>query len=306
MDVLRIYQDFGINHATEGHKHCRDGWVNTECCWCSGNPGLHLGWNIEDEYFYCWRCGSHPPIKTLSAILNLPTTETYKIINQYGVVRSYVKKKPVGKKDFILPTDLTELTPQHKKYLKERKFNPDKLEKIWGLKSTGPLSYVFGDDKDYDYRFRLFIPIHWNGELVSFDTRIAKDIPKDSPLAKYKACPVNREIKERKKILYGNQEAWGDIGIGVEGPTDVWRLGETACATSGIKYTQEQVKVIANNFKKFAVVFDDEPQAVKQGRKLVKDLQFRNVDAYQVKIKGDPGSMSDSDAKKLVKNILNK
>lgn len=158
------------------------------------------------------------------------------------------------------------------------------------------------DEKEYDYRFRIFIPVHWNGEMVSFDSR---DITNLSD-AKYKACPVDREIRERKKILYGNQEAWGTTGICVEGPTDVWRLGEDSFAVSGISYTQEQVKEMTRVFTKVAVVFDDEPQAVKQGKKLVKDLQFRNVDAYQVKIKGDPGEMMNSDAKKLVKSILNK
>lgn len=183
-----------------------------------------------------------------------------------------------------------------------REYNPSKLEKIWGLKGTGPLSYLQEGKDEYDYRFRIFIPIMWNGEMVSFDTRDITGFAE----AKYKACPVDREIKERKKILYGNQEAWGNIGICVEGPSDVWRLGESAFATSGISYTQEQVKEMARIFKKVAVVFDDEPQAIAQGRKLVKDLQFRNVEAYQVKIKGDPGDMSSNDAKKLVKSILNK
>ena len=302
MDVLQIYIDYGIDYATEGHRHCRDGWVNTPCPFCSGNPGLHLSWNIEDEFFLCWRCGYHPPVKTLSTLLTLPTKETLALIKNYGVVRSYVKKIPVGKKEFILPFGVTKMRPRHRHYLKERFFSPDKVEKLWGVKGTGPLSYLQDGKKEYDYRFRLFIPIHWNSEFVSFDTR---DITNRSD-SKYKACPVNREIKERKRILYGNQEAWGDTGICVEGPTDVWRLGESAFATSGISYTPEQVREMAKIFKKIAVVFDDESQAVKQARKLVKDLQFRNVDAYQVKIKGDPGQMLQHKANTLVKNILNK
>ena len=50
MDVLRLYQDYGVDHLTEGHKHCRDGWVNTPCPFCSGNDGYHLGWNLYDNY----------------------------------------------------------------------------------------------------------------------------------------------------------------------------------------------------------------------------------------------------------------
>lgn len=302
MDVLRLLQDYGIDHVTEGHKHSRDGWVNTRCPFCSGNEGMHLGWDIESEYWKCWRCGYHPPIKTLSVLLSLPTNETIALIKNYGVVRSYVKKIPVGKKEFILPSGITALKPRHKAYLKAREFSPNKIERLWGVKGTGPLSYLQDGDFEIDYRFRIFVPINWNSELVSFDTRGITG----KTDAKYKACPVNREIKERKRILYGNQEAWGNIGICVEGPTDVWRLGESSFAVSGISYTQDQVKEMAKIFTKIAVMFDDEPQAVKQGKKLVKDLQFRNVDAYQVKIKGDPGSLGSSTANKLVKQILNK
>lgn len=276
--------------------------MNTECPFCSGNPGLHLSWNIEDEFFLCWRCGSHPPVKTLSALLNVSTKEVYNIIKNYGVVRSYVKKQTKGKLEFVLPSGITDLKERHRKYLKGREFSPDRLEKLWNIQGTGPLSFLNDNGKEIDYRFRIFIPIYWNGEVVSFDTRDITGLSE----AKYKACPVNREIKERKKILYGNQEAWDTTGIIVEGPTDVWRLGESAAATCGISYTQEQVREIARIFKKVAVVFDDDPQAVKQAIKLVKELQFRNVDAYHVKIKGDPGGMGSHKANKLVKNILGK
>jgi hypothetical protein len=290
---------------TEGHKHCRAGWVNTPCPFCSGNEGLHLGWNLEEGYYKCWRCGWHPPIKTLSLLLSLPTSKVLELVKNYGVLRTYKKALPKNKKEFVLPFGVTDLKDNHKRYLKTREFSPDKITKLWGVKGTGPLSYLNGE---IDYRFRLFIPINWNGEMVSFDSRDITGLAK----GKYKACPIDREVVERKKILYGNQEAWGDTGIGVEGPTDVWRLGESSCAFSGIEYTQEQVQQVAKIFKKFAVVFDgatvkgEESQAKKQARKLVKDLQFRNVDAYSVSIKGDPGSMSPNDAKKLVKSILNK
>lgn len=309
MDVLRIYQDYGIEHLTEGHKHCRPGYVNTQCPFCTGNFGYHLSWNIEENYFVCWRCGYHPPVTTLTALLKVPTKETLAIIKNYGILRSYVKKIPKGKQEFKLPFGITDMKSSHRRYLKDRGFSPDKIEKVWGVKGTGPLSYLHDKNgKEYDYRFRLFIPINWNSELVSFDTRDTTDLAE----AKYKACPVDMEIIERKHILYGNQEAWESTGIGVEGATDVWRLGEQACAFSGIKYTQEQVKEVAKVFKKFAVVFDgpinkgEETQARQQAKKLVKDLQFRNVDAYVVNIKGDPGKLSTREAKKLVKNILNK
>lgn len=303
MDVLRIYQDFGVDHATEGHKHCRDGWVNTACPHCSGNEGLHLGWNIFEEYYRCWRCGWHAPIKTLSLILNLSENEVRQTVKSYGILRSDVKKKTIIKQELKFPSSMTKLKDRHKAYLKAREFNPDKLAKIWGLKGTGPLSYLETKDRIVDYRLRIIIPFEWNADFVTFD---ARDITNQQP-EKYKACPIEMEKYEHKKIVYGKQEAWSDTIICVEGPSDAWRLGpENAIATSGIEYTPEQVRVIANSFKKVIVMFDDDPQAIRNGRRLVKDLQFRGIESYQHNIKGDPGSMDQKSADKLVRKLLNK
>lgn len=35
MDIVRLYQDYGVDHRTEGHKHCRPGQclqiINIRC-----------------------------------------------------------------------------------------------------------------------------------------------------------------------------------------------------------------------------------------------------------------------------------
>jgi len=103
--------------------------------------------------------------------------------------------------------------------------------------------------------------------------------------------------------LYGKQEYWTDTGICVEGPTDVWRFGFQAFATSGIKYTPAQVRVIAKTFKRIFVVYDDDPQAVIQAKKLVAELQFRGLKAIRVTIEGDPGSMKQDEADYFVKQL---
>ena len=301
MDIYRLYQDYNIPIAPEGHKHQRYGWVNIECPFCSGivgnNPGYHLGWNEDYEYFFCWRCGWHPPVKTISLLLNITKNDAEKILIQYGVNRSIrVYKKEKDKQPFQLPIGSSELTKQHEMYLQKRGFDVNHITKLWKLKATGPI----GKLGKTDYRFRIIIQFYWNVEIVSFDSR---DITNQQP-EKYKACPKEREIIEHKRILYGNQDYWTSTGIGVEGPTDVWRLGPNSVATSGIIYKPQQVRIIAQSFKRFAVVYDDEPQAQKQARKLVAELKFRGVDAWNVKIKGDPGNMKQKDADELVKSII--
>ena len=299
MDVLRLYRDFSVPHATDGHKHTRAGWVNTSCPHCSGNVGMHLGWNLHDEYFMCWRCGWHPPVDTLSKLLRVNKFETANILKHYGINKSIIKEIPKDKKPFKFPSGIQEeLREVHKRYLISRKFDPKVIEDVWKIKSAGPVSSLDG----ISYANRIIIPFYWNGQAISFDSR---SVSPDSEV-RYKACPIEREDIEHKSILYGNQEEWESTGIGVEGPTDVWRLGARACATSGIKWRHRQVRVIAQTFKRFAVVFDDDPQAVVQANKLVAELKARNVDAWRVPIKGDPGGLSDREAKELVKSILNK
>ncbi len=306
MDILRLYRDFSIPHVTEGHKHARPGWVNAECPFCTGNPGFHLGWNINGEYFMCYRCDWHPPVKTVSELLHLPIPEVLNILPEYGVNRSTEYVKPKGKLDFKFPSGVTELLPHHKKYLEKRGFNISELIKLWDIKSLGHLGGVLSGEGHvrYVYNHRVLIPFRWNGEVVTFDTRDVTDKQQD----KYKACPKEREKIEHKTILYGNQEAWGSTGIIVEGPTDVWNLGEKAGAVSGIKYTAQQVITIATTFKKGAVVFDPEPQAQKKAHQLVEELRLMGKDFVNIKLNGknDPGNLPKQEAKDLVKYIINK
>jgi DNA primase len=108
-----------------------------------------------------------------------------------------------------------------------------------------------------------------------------------------------------KHILYGKQSEWKDTIIIVEGITDVWRFGSAACACFGIKYTSQQLRFIAKNFTKVAVCFDGgELQAATQANRLIAELQFRGVEAFRVDITGDPGSMKQSEADYLVKQLL--
>lgn len=296
MDIVRLYKDFGVDHATEGHKHTRPGWVNTECPFCEGNPGLHLGWSLNEEFYVCWRCGWHPPVKTVAELLHISFEEASKLLLQYGINRTVIPTKEIIKRKFKFPSNTLALSSNHKAYLKGRGFDWREIEEKWQIKGTGPISTL----GDFSYKFRIIIPFIWNGQVVSFDSR---DITNKQP-NKYQACPSEFETIGHKDILYGNQEMWNSkLGICVEGPTDVWRMGELSFATSGIKYKNTQVRIIANTFERVAVIFDDDIQAQVQAKKLVAELKFRGVDAFNVEIKGDPGSLSKEEAKQLIKSI---
>lgn len=302
MNIESLYQDFSIPFVTEGqHKHARSGWVNCECPWCSsggGHEGFHMGYNLQSNFCSCWRCGSHPVVPTIAKLLKIREQEAYHVIKRYGLLIPHLPKESTANRlQFTLPSGIGPLQGNHRKYLEGRNFDPDKLEHDWGLLGTGPISLL---DK-IDYRFRIIIPFEWDEIQVSFDSR---DITGKHP-SKYMACPKNRELIPHKSILYGKQGEWGTTGIIVEGPTDVWRFGSKSAATSGIKYTPKQVRLIASTFKRVAVCFDGgESQAITQANLLVGELRFRGCDAFRVDIEGDPGSMNQEEANYLVKQLI--
>lgn len=294
MNITQLYTDYNIQTAPPEHRHYRTGWVNVQCPFCTGNPGYHLG--FSNGHYYCWRCGFHPLYHTLAKLLHTNVDEAREIARQYGGVA--VTREPVVKirrRAHRLPTDTWPMTDRHKQYLAGRGFDPERLEREWMLLGTGPAARL----DNIDFKHRILAPIIWKDEQVSFQCR---DVTGKSRL-KYLTCPRERELTQHKHILYGKYENWIEIGMIVEGITDVWRLGPHAFATFGIEYTHEQVALIAKLFKIVAVIFDPDPQAIKQANKLVSELQFRNVNAWRIGIGCDPADMKQDDANYLVKQL---
>ena len=303
MDILQLFDDFNIPYYTEGYKYCREGWVNVDCPFCIGNPGPHLGFEIATSHFNCWRCGHHWTEETLSKLLNLPFSAVKDVMKSYGQYVSIEKKRSLKFEPFPfkLPSNLQPLQKAHRQYLERRKFDPDKLEKLWSLQASGPISTLKTNGKTLHYSHRIIIPFTWDNKIVSFDSR---DIT-GKAMNKYQACPKERETIPHKAIVYGLQQYWTDRIVVVEGPTDAWRFGVNSVAVSGIKFTLAQVRVLAKTFKTVHVCFDGgEIQARKQADELVASLRARNVDARRVDITGDPGGMDQKEADYFVKQFI--
>ncbi|HSH52442.1 MAG TPA: hypothetical protein VK982_12030 [Bacteroidales bacterium] len=303
MGITELYQHFNVDYKTGGNKHCTAGWANIHCPFCPGSDDYHLGVHIRTGRFYCWRCGWKPTPKAIAKIIGVSEQKAKELIRQYKINTGSKSAAPEQKekiqfKPHRLPKPYSNLQKQHKKYLKKRGFDPDYLEQEWGLLGTGPVSYL---DK-IDYKNRIIIPIFWKNQQVSFQTR---DITGKSD-KKYIACPKVREKILHQDILYGKN--WSrDTAICVEGVTDVWKLGDSAFAVFGIGFRQMQVRLIAKMFKRVIILFDEEPQAIKQGEILKAELAFRGVDVHQEILKGkDPGDMEQDDADYLVKQLLRK
>jgi hypothetical protein len=299
LNIIKLYEDYSIPIWTEG-PNCQPGWVNTTCPWCD-DISNHLGYSLEEDYYHCWRCKWHSTVDTVAKLIGVSAREAKTIIRQYSegyIRRASEPKVTIHRKAFKFPTGVGSLQPNHKRYLESRRFDPDELEYDWDLIGTGPISSL--DEKEYKHR--IIAPIFWDGKIVSFQGR---DITNRHKL-RYKACPQDRELIPHKTILYGKQTSWTEIGIIVEGITDVWRFGPLVCATLGIEFTRQQVRLISKLFKRIFVVYDNQPQAAEQAKRLTNELGFRGREAYNITVPNysDPASMPQDEADYFVKQLI--
>jgi len=299
MSIERLLRDYNIPFVMPGeHHHCSEGWVNINCPFCGGD-NYHLGINTEHSGSHCWRCGGHHTTKVISKVLDISNSEANGILTKYQRGgKATTKEAKVSIYPLKLPYPTIKLNEVGKRYLRGRGFDPERLEREWGVLQTGPTCFL--DMARYDNR--ILIPIYWGREMVSFQSR---DITGESE-KKYLACPSRREKTKHKNVVYGKEERWPETDslIIVEGITDVWRLGGYSVATFGISFTTEQVLLLSKMAGRFFIIFDNEPQAQEQARKLAVKLKALGRRAYVETVEEDPGSMKQEEADYLVKNLL--
>ena len=303
-DFLRFCVDHNVSVLQDGSKHCRPGWVQLEqdCMFCEGNEGHHLGYNLQDHYFHCWRCGHKHHNVVIAALLNVTprSQEVYEALQEYKDVVSDIskrkKKKTKKAQECVWPFGTAPLQTAHRNYLRKRGFaSPTRLARLWGLQGTG----CWGP-----YKYRIIAPVYYNRQLVSYQGR---DISGKSAL-RYKACSQKDEVKDHKHCLYGSWLAPGDTVVVVEGILDAWRLGPGAVATFGINYTTAQLNLLSK-YTNCYIFFDSaDPQARAQAKGLAEDLSVLNmngtIQVLTTRKWKDPGEMPQVEANKLMRRIF--
>jgi len=289
INIIKFYRDHHIPYFVEGTEHTRPGWVQTQCPYCSGRVGDHLGFNQAFGYFNCWRCGPHPVIFTLSRQTGMTASAVRSIIGSYQTRRPVKPVKiEVRRYAFKFPSGTGQIAKAHEKYLVKRNYKPAEVERVWQVMGTGPVAVLDG----IDYKFRLVVPIILDNKIVSFQ---ARDITGKARL-RYLACPKQRELLDHKFTLYGlDQCNDNERVVIVEGIFDAWRIGPGAVATFGIQYTKQQVHRLVDSFTKALVVYDDELQAQRQARQLQGMLEMYGITTDVGTAPGDPDTFSKKD-----------
>lgn len=310
-NARRFFQDNNIPFVDGGHKHCRPGWVNVACPFCTGNSGYHLGYceDKSQEYagaFVCWRCKGKHPIRAIKALTGTTNAQAKGIFHAYkGRIITGGHKHNKSRvdpnlifRDTKLPKGCVEISesPAAAEYTIKRKYVPKYLTEVWGVKATTYKGI---------YKFRLVVPITFNGKIVSYQCR---DYTGKSEVP-YMACKMEDEQIHHKNMVGGFDQA---IQYGVthpvlvEGFFDAFRLGPGAVCCFGIAYRSEQIRFIAEHFKGVSVLFDGgEKQARARSRTICTELSHRGLDVQEVLLdKGDPDELPASEARKLMDTLI--
>lgn len=302
MDFTQFCHDFGVTFS-----HTRAGWVSVHCPFCAGSKDFHLGYSVQNDFFTCWRCGWKPKEKVVAALANVSAAESKKIINRYGgTIKSRKNRKSaiveVKRKGFKHPSRIDALTNAHKRYLLKRGFDPEYIIERYKVLGTGPASSMDG----LDMKWRLIIPIFFNGKEVSWQSRNIKDYGKGNPKQKYKyiTCGKDRERIFHKELLYNfDQAKQFDWCVVCEGILDVWRLGAPAVATFGTKYKMKQVQLL-KQFKTVFIAFDPDPAGQENAKKLKAQLEWAGAKVQNItNMPCDPGDMKQAYADKFMENL---
>lgn len=296
MDFLKLCQDYNLPIAPHGHKHHIRGWVNTVCPFCTGNPGYHLGYELSTKGsgFSCLRCGGHGGVSTIARLLRISNTNAASVIENYGG-RAYLAQAQKRREwqistSIAPPLGTTKLATLGRKYLKQRNFDPDEIEKLYHVQETGFVG---------PYRGRIVIPVMFAGYMISYVCRSYTGSE-----TRYMACPTDKEAIPAKDILYNIDNVPNKQRIVVvEGITDVWRLGDGAVATLGTKVTPSQLNFLIQ-FARVVLIRDMDNAGSVAFTELQARLRAFRIPTSVIKIDAeDAAALDPREAKYLMKTV---
>jgi hypothetical protein len=257
-NIRDILVEYNIPFAGEEHKHGRLGWVQVDCPWCGPGTGkYHLGISLSTGAASCWRCGRKNTALVLARLTGEQQRAMRERVDATNMVAAPVRKTG----QLVLPPGRRPLLPGHRTYLAKRGLDPDEIAETWGVEAIGQASGAWRA-----YRWRLFIPVHHHGEIVSWTTRAIKKSAKQ----RYLSASMEQEAVAHKTLLYGADMCHHAIIIH-EGPIDVWATGPGAVATCGTAYTEAQLLAMSR-YPVRVVCFDADTEAQARARELADAL----------------------------------
>lgn len=282
MTIQEILSDLKVEYIESGHHHARSGWVQLKFCPFCSSDNYHLGFNLQSKYFFCWRCRWHSASKVLQA-LGMPSgraRDVFRTLDAFGVETTRLRATKAQE-----PPEIGPLAPAHIDYLEGRGFNPEEITQVWGVKGIGLATRL---------KWRIYIPITYEGRVVSWTTRAIGDRVSQ----RYISASAAEEEINHKELIYGNEHISHSVVI-CEGPFDVWKIGPGAGAVFGTAFSSAQVRKLARIPRRF-VCFDSSKEAQVSAKDLASQLScFPGITENILIDAKDPGSASPKEIRQI-------
>jgi hypothetical protein len=166
------------------------------------------------------------------------------------------EKKPIKLPDKCLPIVNLDASHHAIKYLEGRAFKIDYLFRSFSV------LYCL-DDPNPMVAGRIIIPFYMNTQLVGWQARCIGE-PESDNVPKYYTAPGT----QRNQTLYNYDNAKSfPFGVLVEGPTDVWRVGNTGVAPLGSAVSRTQIQLLQVAWKDGGIGLMLDPDYIKKPRK---------------------------------------
>ena len=300
MNIIEFLEENDIRIWYEG-KNVSDGYIGIRCRFCEDSSN-HMGIRVKDLKVTCWKCGQHSLADLVKEILECNDKQAYRIARS---IERDEDIKPTAHIEYsdseslknILPTNTRDIFPRvHLQYLRSRGFNARKIIRKYNLKA------VYHSGK---YKYRIIIPCYMEGRLVSFTSR---DIT-DSQDPKYLAASKRETNFPPDRCVYNlDSVPQGGNAMLLEGPFDVFRMGDGAFCFFGIQCTGMRIlEVKKKKINKLYIFYDAETRAQRQARHVARALApvVRHVEIVNIRNsllrekKADPGSLSNEQAMRI-------
>jgi hypothetical protein len=299
-DTEAWLEDRSIHFIRGPSARVSAGWLGLQCPfpYC-GDRATHMGVAPWKRYT-CYRCGSKGDLIQLIKVIDdcgfKEAVKTLALFQDFSIkeLKQDIRKRSL--EENILPGGLSKDFPSfYLDYLSGRGFDPEYLISKYDLYCGGNVG---------DWKFRIAIPVCLDGRTVNMTGRDVTGLADK----RYYSLPNQESIISLKEIFYNVDNIKGDRAVLVEGPTDVWNMGDGFIGSFGDIVTAQQLFFLRRLAKEkqlgyIHIMFDDEPLAQKKAREVASQISsFCNVgiiDGYG----GDPGGMPRNDVDKLRKEL---
>jgi hypothetical protein len=246
MNVLNILDRYNIEYVDHGNNVAK-GNVNVQCPWCgSEDHSQHLGINLENGMWGCWRNKAHRGralFKLLAKLTGMSQQEARRATGegaaravQRGDMERAVQALGSASGDAVqhIGASVLHLGSTMRKMSKSDHRVPYKIENRFrqyllrdrGFGKTDIAALVSSYDLHYcvtgDFANRIIIPVYENGKLMTY---LGRSIYPAVSL-RYRALEKEKSVKQVKDCVYNYDRAMrgGQTLVMVEGAFDTMKV----------------------------------------------------------------------------------